>query len=144
MKNLAIAAVILATTSTTSECGAELEKACTVLFRGLEIENGRVTDVLTPVCDPKPQIHKIQAWIEYKNIGEWSPLGRRSPLAFTIPDKTGFPIKVTAPCLEGAYRSGYEVTGRGAALPDNPSGIPFKDKDYGWTTRIFSVGDCKG
>lgn len=30
----------LAATTTTGECGTELEKACTVLFRGLEIENG--------------------------------------------------------------------------------------------------------
>lgn len=143
MKALALA-VVLAAATTTSECGAELEKACTVLFRGLEIENGQVTDVLTPICDVPPQTHKINAWIEYKNIGEWSPLGPRSVLALTIPDKTGFPIKVTAPCLEGAYRSGYHVTGRGPALPDNPRGKPFEDQDYGWTMRIYSVGDCKG
>lgn len=27
--------------------------------------------------------------------------------------------------------------------PDNPSGKPFEDQDYGWTMRIYSVGDCK-
>lgn len=147
MKILAIAAVILATTSTTSECGTDLPKSCTVLFRGLKVENGQVTDVLRPVCDPQhlPQRHKIHAWIEHKPFGgDWKQVGRRTPLVLTIPDGEGFAIEVSATCEEGAYRSGYEAIGRGEALPGNPSGNPFKDQDYGWTTRIFSAGDCTG
>lgn len=130
VKILTLAVAVLATTSTTSECGAELPKSCTVLFRGLQVENGQVTDVLRPVCDPAhpPQLHKVRAWIEHKPFGgEWKQVGSRTPVAFTIPDEEGFPIEVRATCKEGAYRSGYEVTGRGASLPGNPSGNPFKD-----------------
>ncbi|MGQ0779403.1 MAG: hypothetical protein ACT4NY_34140 [Pseudonocardiales bacterium] len=147
MKILALAAVILATTGTTSECGAELPKSCTVLFRGLKVESGQITDVLRPVCDPEhlPQNHKIHAWIEHKAFGgEWKQASGRTPIVFDIPDEEGFDIKVSTKCKEGAYRSGYEAIGRGPALPDNPSDNPFKHQDYGWTTHIFSAGDCTG
>jgi hypothetical protein len=131
--------MMLLVTTTASQCGDDpaLAKACTVLFRGLEVENGQVTDVLRRVCDSQHRslVHKIQAWIERKSFdGDWKPVSRRTPLALTIPDSAGFDIRVSAECVEGSYRSGYEAIGRGEVLPGNPSGVPF---DTGTTAGIF-------
>ncbi|MGH3908268.1 MAG: hypothetical protein ACRDTE_29410 [Pseudonocardiaceae bacterium] len=145
MKILLLAVIVFATSGTTSECGADLPKSCTVLFRGLEVENGQVTDVVRPVCDNnnRPLSDVIEVYLDYRRISDdFTPLGRRHKVVSQIPDADGFDIIVSGPCLEGYYRTHYYVSGRGAPLDGGPGGsLPFEYEDTGWS-KYFELADC--
>lgn len=145
MKILTLAAVILATTSTTSECDPPAPKACSVSLRGLQVENGMVTDIVTPTCkkDKLPLRHVIEVYLDYRGPGdEFTPLSPKHIVKPGIPDEKGFDINVTGECVKGYYRTHYHVSGKGPPLDDGPGGsIPFEYEDTGWPT-FFDVEDC--
>ncbi|HEU0090083.1 MAG TPA: hypothetical protein VFQ77_20930 [Pseudonocardiaceae bacterium] len=128
------AVIVLAATTTISQCGTA--PACGVSLRGLTIEKGLVTDVLTVTCNPRPQEHLLQYWLDYKGPGD--EYSRRTPRAlseYRIPGPKGFSRTVSAPCVKGYYRTHYTATGTG------PDGIPFDFEDTGWP-KFFDVDDC--
>lgn len=106
-------ALVLAATQTASPAGCSPTKVCDVYYHGVYVQAGQVRDVVTPICDRPPAEHEIEAWMEYRRIGEYSPLARRHAYSWIIPDKTGFPLEVSSgTCVEGWYRAG-EIRQRG-------------------------------
>lgn len=120
MKILALTVAIIATASTTSKCGPPLSKACSVALRGLQVENGLVTDVVTPTCDNDrlPLSHVIEVYLDYRGPGdEFMPLNPRHIVKPGVPDEKGFDIVVTGECVKGYYRTHYHVSGKGEGKP---------------------------
>lgn len=125
------------------EAANDLVAQCDVLYRGIKVEHGTVTDVVHPVCDRRPEWHVLHAWIEYKRIGEYSRLSQRDAVTRDIPDQSGFSVPVSVPdCVEGWYRTAAHVEGAGPASEQYPKGIPFDRTLYSAHTYL-TVDDCQ-
>lgn len=131
---LTAATLVAATLGVPGGCAP---KACGVALRGLEAVEGQVVDVLTVRCDPPPQSHLLQYWIEYRGVGdEFDRLTPRAVSDYEIP-KPSYTRTVAAPCVKGYYRTHYSATGHG------PDGIPFDFESAG-RVRFFDTDDCQG
>ncbi|MGQ0773901.1 MAG: hypothetical protein ACT4NY_05705 [Pseudonocardiales bacterium] len=143
VKYLLTLAVVLVTQSGDSSC-TPLPKACALSFQGIHVQAGEVRDVVTPTCDLPPRQHVLHAWMEYKAIGEYSPLGRRQVVSRAIPDRTGFPVPVSAgTCAQGWYRAVVHVDGVGPSTTADPEGLPFDVTETG-REKFITAQDCNG
>lgn len=141
MRVLGMAAVLVAVQAA-APAGCSPPKVCDIFFHGVYVHAGEVRDVVTPICDRPPIEHEIEAWMEYRRVGEYSPLARRHAYSWIIPDKTGFPLEVSSgTCVAGWYRAATHVTGRSPATTQNPRGIPFDFSDTG-PEKYISQEDC--
>lgn len=60
IKHLLALAVILAIQAGDTSCQTSATpKACQIDTRGIRVEGGLVTDVITATCDPKPRTHRL-------------------------------------------------------------------------------------
>ena len=145
MRAFAAASLLVAAVQAAAPSGcAPVAKACDLSFQGIYVDAGEVWDVVTPTCDKPPIEHEIEAWMEYKRVGEYSPLARRHAYSWITPDKLGFPLKVSSGiCVEGWYRAKAHVTGRGPATEQNPRGIPFEFEDTG-RSKYVTAEQCSG
>ncbi len=128
-------AVVLA--SGAGSCQAA-PKACQIDTRGIRVESGVVTDVITATCDPKPRTHRLDGWIEYHPTpGEpWRVAGSKRT-DFTRPDLEGFRMWLDAGrCIPGDYRTAWQATGIGPDPAERP--FNYTDGDY-WATTL----DCE-
>lgn len=142
------ATLVLALAAQAGNGGCEvhvLPQACDVKFRGIQVDQGYVTDVVTPVCDEPPQRHLLHAWIEYRRVGEYARLGRqRDGVTDDLPDREG-KTKVTLTvrdCVEGWYRSAAHVEGVGPVSSEYPQGLRF-DAVFHGASEYLSVADCE-
>lgn len=76
VKQLLALALVLATQAGDSSC-APVPKACQIDTRGIRVEQGLVTDVITAICDPQPRTHRLDGWMEYRTEpgGTWRRVG---------------------------------------------------------------------
>jgi hypothetical protein len=123
-------------------CSATVGKACGFTYAGLRVEAGQVTDTVTPTCDPPPAKHHIWVQLEYKPFDGYAGIGRVSQ-SWTIPDATGFPIRLAVPCSRGWWRTDVRVDGVGPANSDGTPGKPFDYREYG-SEKYLSAEQCQG
>lgn len=139
MVKLLALAVILATQTGDGGCQTSATlKACQIDTRGVRVENGLVTDVITVICDPTPRTHRLDGWIEYRpDVGDqWRLLGSKRT-DHTRPDAQGFGMRVEARrCTPGDYRTAWQATGIGPGLDERP--FDYRDGDF-WATTL----DCE-
>lgn len=150
LRGLVVVGLILATQAGDGGC-APTTKACDLDFAGLSIQDGRVVDTVTAVCDLRPTRHVLQVWIEYKRFDEFDSYDRTST-TWDIPgsgkdeqDPADQPVRVSvsSPCLEGTYRTRAHVEGKGPVTDTTPKPIPFEFEDTGWQ-KHFSARACAG
>lgn len=132
LRSLAALAVVLAMQAGDSSCEPST-KACQIDTRGIRVEDGVVTDVITATCNPPPRTHRLDGWIEYRaDVGEpWRILGRKRTER-VVPDAEGFPMRVQGGrCVPGVYRTAWQATGVG---PNDERPFNFSDGDVFSTT----------
>lgn len=134
------AALVLAATAP-GGCGPTTSQACEIRFGGIEIAGGLVREVVTPTCALRPQRHLLHAQLEYRAVGEYSPIGREA-VSRTIPDTTGYPATVSGPCLKGWYRTKVRVSGLGPVDDLNPEPRPF-DRMVTGQARSVTAEECR-
>lgn len=80
-------------------------KACWIDTRGIRVEQGLVTDVITATCDPKPRTHRLDGWIEYRpKLGETWRIAGPKRVDHERPDAEGFQMRVDGGrCIPGDY-----------------------------------------
>lgn len=129
--------VVLAANTTDTSC-QPTAKACEVDTRGIRVEHGEVTDVITVICDPQPRTHRLDGWLEFRTEPgvKWQVAGVKRT-SRTPPDAEGFALAVSAGhCIPGDYRTAWQATGIG---PD-PMGRAFNYSDGdAWGTPV----DCE-
>ena len=133
---VAVAAVLVLPLASAVQCssGEHVAKDCSVTYAGVRVDHGLVVDTVTPTCNVKPQQHRIQVQLEVEVGGEWLPQGRAA-FQDTRPDRTGFPVRVQAPCIEGTWHTSVYTEGVG------PNGDGFSHQEAG-TEQQFSLVDC--
>lgn len=116
---VAMAVVILATGSTATDCSSSYPQACGAKFQGLDVEDGRVTDVVIAKCgvgpENRPQHHYIEAWIDYRSAGsEWVQVTNKGDsYSQVIPRKASRSRSVPpAGRVSTAVRTMWKVQGR--------------------------------
>ena len=117
-------AALLVLASQAGDSGCEpTVKACEIDTRGIRVEHGLVTDVITATCDPQPLTHRLDGWLEYRPApgDDWLRAGARRT-SHTRPDAEGFAMPVNAGrCVPGQYRAAWQATGTGP----HPGELPF-------------------
>lgn len=149
VKPVLMAAVVLAAQAGDSSC-APTPKACGLDFAGLEVQDGRVVDTVTVVCDRRPARHYLEVWIEYKPFDQWDRYGRTAttkdiPSSGRDPDSVADrPVRLTvsSECVRGAYRTRVHADGISPPTEAGP-GIPFDVEDTGWQ-KYITAEDCTG
>lgn len=106
--------------------------SCHVLERGLQLQNGRVTDVIRNWCDVGlwPQSQTFIAWIQSRRNPDdrWLTSGRSSPSS-TVPDQDGIIHTVSG----GHCQADIEYAAAWRASGVDHNGVPF---DTGIVQRI--------
>lgn len=135
--SLLAVAVVLASQAGDSSCQTT-PKACQIDTRGIRVEQGIVTDVLTAICDPMPRTHRLDGWIEYRAVpgDQWRVVGSKRT-DHTRPDAEGFQMPLSAGrCIPGDYRAAWQATGIGPDPGERP--FNYTDGDV-WATPL----DCE-
>lgn len=130
--------LVLAMQAGDSSC-APAVKDCQIDTRGIRVEVGLVTDVLTATCDVRPRSHRLDGWLEYR-----SPDGdtwvRRGEVftSHTRPGPEGSQLRVNGGlCVPGDWRAAWQATGIGPGLDERS--FDYRDGDV-WPTPL----DCEG
>jgi len=139
VKQVLALAVVLAVNTGDSSCQtATTAKACQIDTRGIRVENGLVTDVITVTCDPIPRTHRLDGWVEYRETSDekWQMVGVKRT-DHTRPDAEGFQMPVNGGhCVPGDYRTAWQATGIGPDPAERP--FDYRDGDF-WATTV----DCE-
>lgn len=147
MRSVAVVAMLAATFHLADPAGCSATpgaKDCDFTYHGIYVKAEQVVDVVTPTCNVPPSSHAIDVWLEYKPIDTWGwNTNSIHSISGTIPDQTGFPLKVSMLCVAGWFRTRVHVNGRGPASDKNPTGIPFDFWDTG-AEKTVTAADCKG
>src|ERR1051326_8109520 len=130
--------LILASQVGDASCGDTTTKACWIDTRGVRVERGLVTDVITATCDPRPRTHRLDGWLEYRTgPGEQGRRAGDKETGFTRPDAEGFSMRVESrQCVPGQYRAAWQATGTG---PDQIGRAHVRTPATFWGTEV----DCR-
>lgn len=148
MLRLLAITLVLATQAGDGSC-APTPKACDLSFAGITVEDGKVLDTVTVVCDLRPVEHFLQVWMEYKPFDEFDAYDRTATTR-DIPgdgaDQGGQPVRLTlsSPCLEGTYRTRAYAKDRGPVTENTPQPIPFEFEDTGWPEFVSAERCAEG
>lgn len=137
---VAAAAVVLASQAGDASCNVT-PWACREDTRGIRVEQGVVTDVITVTCDePRPRTHTLDAWIEYSSDSDekWRRAGEVETTS-AIPDADGLPLHIEAwECVSGQYRAAWRVNGTSG----DPGETLFSRKGGDWSGTPVSADEC--
>lgn len=98
---------------------------CVTDTRGIAVSNsGTIQDIVTARCGPTlPQEHTLEAWLEYRDGGEYRQVGSHRSRT-EIPDAAGVSLRVSTACESGRYRTGWRAYGVSS------NGTPFDLTDH--------------
>lgn len=136
VKPLHYATLLLVLAAQTGDASCNVTpKSCSVDTRGVQVEHGHVTDILTATCDQKPLTHRLEGWLiyradpdqKYRRVGDPEVIRDR-------PDQWGVHLFLDAgPCVPGDYKAKWQANG----LAQGEKPFSYIDEDY-WPTHI----DC--